>query len=133
MRLFESLAIAACIALVSPAQARTSWTVCLYDVEAIRIERVPAPALTVRLLGPGGPLPADCPAASGEMTFRPGSADYQSKSELPRRQWPRPGQRALLKYRYLDGICKESGPCRIKHHSLLPARAEHAAQRPGAQ
>lgn len=131
MRLFESLAIVACIALVSPAQARTSWTVCHYDVEAIRIERAPAPTLTVRLLRPGGPLPADCPAASGEMTFRPASEDYQS--ELPRRQWPWPGQRALLKYRYLDGICKASGPCRIKRHSVLPARSEHAAQHPGAQ
>ncbi|WP_056665499.1 hypothetical protein [Rhizobacter sp. Root1221] len=125
MHLVESLAIAACVALASPAQARTSWTVCQYDVEAVRIERAPAPALTVRVLRPRGPLPADCPAATGEMTFRPDSEDYQS--ELPRRQWPRPGQRALLKYRHLDAICKESGPCRIKRYSLLPARTERAA------
>ena len=107
---------AGCLALPPTAQARTSWTICDYEVQAVRLDTL----LTVRLVRPHGALPADCPAAAGEKTFTPETLDYQQT--LPRRQWPRPGHRALLRYRYLDGFCKDRGPCRIKHHSLLPAR-----------
>lgn len=103
------------VTLASPVFAKEEWTVCNYKVEAVRIDST-ARTLTVRLLQAIGGNPHDCPAALGDMTFRPETKDYQS--ELARKQWPRPGQRSLLRFRYLDGNCKYAGPCRIHHYSV---------------
>ncbi|ARN19787.1 hypothetical protein [Piscinibacter gummiphilus] len=107
--------IALCAAL--PAMA-DSWVVCDYDVESVRIGANP-PELTVRVRRGHARNGAECPAGSGERSFVPETADYQSN--LPRKQWPKPGQPALLRYRHLDGICKPDRPCRIIHQSILPA------------
>lgn len=60
---------------------------------------------------------AECPKAGDSFNFRPESADYQSM--IPRRDWPKVNQLVSVRYRYLDGICKTAGPCRIKHYSLM--------------
>ena len=108
-------AAAALLIMAFPAHA-TDWVVCDYNVETIRNDRLKH-ELTVRLLQDRSKRPAGCPEPSGEMTFVPETADYQK--ELPRKQWPAPGQRTLLRYRYLDGICKSNEPCRIQHHSII--------------
>ena len=108
-------AATALLIMAIPAHA-ADWVVCDYDVESIRIDRLKH-ELTVRLLRGHSKRPVECPEPSGEMTFVPETADYQN--ELPRKQWPAPGQRTLLRYRYLDGICKSNEPCRIRHHSII--------------
>lgn len=114
MRLSRAVAWIA-LAAAAPAMA-DSWVVCDYDVEGVRIAGSPR-ELTVRVLRGFPRNGADCPAASGDMTFTPETANYQNN--LPRAQWPKPGQRALLRYRHLDGICKPDRPCRIVHRSIL--------------
>lgn len=100
-----------------PAMAN-SWVVCDYDVEGVRIGGDPR-QLTVRVLRGHPRNGAECPAATGEKSFVPETANYQNN--LPRALWPKSGQRALLRYRHLDGLCKPDRPCRIVHHSILPA------------
>jgi hypothetical protein len=60
---------------------------------------------------------AECASSGTHLEFRPATLDYQS--ELPRRQWPKPGQTVTVRHRYLDGMCKNTGPCRIQHYSPL--------------
>lgn len=106
-------------ALLSAAPARAGdWVVCDYDVQSLRIGGAPR-ELTVRLLKGRPRNLAECPPATGELSFTPETPDYQST--LPRAQWPKPGRQALLRYRHLDGVCKDAGPCRIRHFSILPA------------
>lgn len=93
----------------------TPWTVCDYTVRVRHID-AGSRTISVTLLRQHPTRAEGCMPAGGDMTFRPGSADGQS--ELPRRLWPAVGQRATLRHRYLDGMCKEQGPCRIERHAL---------------
>lgn len=60
---------------------------------------------------------AECPQAGEALNFDPETEDYQSM--IPRKNWPKPGKTVSVRYRYLDGICKNTGPCRIRHFSLI--------------
>ena len=62
----------------------------------------------------------ECPAEGDWIAFTPNTRDWQA--QLPRKQWPRIGQRWQIRYQYLDGICKNDGnsqPCRIKNYPVL--------------
>ena len=112
-------AFAAALMTVSCPASADAWVVCDFDVQAVRIDSAER-TLHVTLLN-GRPGNADeCPTAPGQMSFTPETADYQS--ELPRKHWPHAGQRALLRYRHLDAICKSRGPCRIQHYSVIPVQ-----------
>ena len=118
MQILRGVATVLLIAMASPALAG-NWVVCEYDVKAVNINSSKR-ELQVKILKGRHANVAECPAVVGEMSFTPETVDYQS--ELPRKYWPRVGQRARLRYRHLDGYCKNTGPCRIKHYSIMPAR-----------
>jgi len=104
------------LAMASPALASNRWTVCDYVVETVRIDPA-GQHLTVKLIRGRSRPQGDCPRVPAELSFRPETADYQS--DVPRKRWPAKGARWTLRYRYLDGECKYTGPCRIQHHSLM--------------
>lgn len=60
---------------------------------------------------------AECPQAGDTLNFDPETEDYQSM--IPRKSWPTARKTVSVRYRYLDGTCKNSGPCRTKHFSLI--------------
>ncbi|MGU3576508.1 hypothetical protein ACLBWZ_13305 [Brucellaceae bacterium C25G] len=60
---------------------------------------------------------AECPNVGDALHFDPETEDYQSM--IPRKNWPKPNKIVPIRYRYLDGVCKSSGPCRIRHYSLM--------------
>ncbi len=72
--------------------------------------------LSATVLKAQGKPGVECPPVGSSIRFRPESRDYQS--ELPSRQWPRTGQNFRVRYRYLDGICKDRGACRIEHYPV---------------
>lgn len=109
------LAAALLCAASAPAVA-SNWEICELKVE-VRDKQTDRQALQVRVLESQAKGQAECPQAGTALSFRPETTDYQS--ELPRRQWPKPGTTVKVRYRYLDGECKDRGPCRIEHYSPL--------------
>ena len=109
------LAAALLCAASAPAVA-SNWEICELKVE-VRDKQTDRQALQVRVLESQAKGQAECPQAGTALSFRPETTDYQS--ELPRRQWPKPGTTVKVRYRYLDGICKDRGACRIQHYSLV--------------
>ena len=97
----------------APALA-ANWEICDLKVE-VRDKQTSRQELQTRVIESQAKGQAECPQAGTALSFRPETADYQS--ELPRRQWPKPGTTATVRYRYLDGQCKDRGPCRIQHYS----------------
>ena len=59
----------------------------------------------------------ECPKVGEVIRFGPETPDYQS--ELPQKNWPKVGRVIKMRYQYLDGECKDRGPCRIKHYPVL--------------
>ena len=107
------LAAAMLCAISAPAMA-ANWEICDLKVE-VRDKQTVRHALQARVLESLAKGQAECPQVGTALSFRPETADYQS--ELPRRQWPKPGTTVKVRYRYLDGICKDRGACRIQHYS----------------
>ena len=116
-----TLAFALTAVTVGPAAAG-QWVICDYTIRTLaqhpRDEQIEARVEQAQASGPA--RAADCLPAGATLRFRPETADYQQT--LPRRAWPRVGQRAHLQYRHLDGMCKNDGhprPCRITHHAIM--------------
>lgn len=97
----------------APAMA-SNWEICDLKVE-VRDKQTGRSQLQARVIESRAKGQAECPQAGTVLSFRPETTDYQS--ELPRRQWPKPGTTVKVRYRYLDGECKDRGPCRIEHYS----------------
>ena len=92
------------------------WKICDLQVQ-LRDKQSNLAELQTRVIDSRTANGAECPQPGTALSFAPETEDYQSM--LPRRQWPKPGQTVALRFRYLDGECKDRGPCRIKHYSLL--------------
>lgn len=108
------LAIAALLFAASAPALAGNWEICDLQVE-VRDKQTDRHQLQTRVIESQAKAQAECPQAGTALSFRPETADYQS--ELPRRQWPKPGTTVTVRYRYLDGECKDRGPCRIQHYS----------------
>ncbi|MDR2154104.1 MAG: hypothetical protein LBE78_03635 [Burkholderiaceae bacterium] len=110
--------VAALVAALPAAASAANWVVCDVRIKVTghRNDAVQATVLNVVAQGRAG-----CALRAGQrLNFVAESLDYQRT--LPRRQWPKRGRIAWLRYRHLDGICKNGGhpaPCRIEHYSLL--------------
>lgn len=103
---------------VWPAMASAAnWTVCDFSIRTVeRGEH----AIRAVVVSASRSNPPSCFQPGAEIEFAPETADYQQV--LPRRQWPRRHQRSRLRYRELDGWCKNDGapgPCTIRHYSIL--------------
>lgn len=111
-------------AATAPALAG-QWQNCDLEVQ-VRDKQTSSKQLQTRVVGTQARIQAhgeaECPQPGAALSFRPETPDYQA--ELPRRQWPKPGQTVKVRYRYLDGECKDRGVCRIQHYSLEPAAAD---------
>lgn len=91
-----------------------NWEICDLQLQVNRTQPSRA-VLHTQVLKAQPQGHAECPQPGESLKFRPETADYQS--ELPRRLWPQPSQKVMVRYRYLDGFCKERGACRIQHYS----------------
>lgn len=116
MTLFRILIAAALTACAAAAQA-ADWQICDLKVQ-VREKQSGGRALQTRVLEAKASGDAECPQPGTALSFRPETVDYQS--ELPRRQWPSPGAAVTVRFRYLDGQCKNRGACRIEHYSPMP-------------
>ena len=98
------------------AMAGNRWVVC--DL-SVRIEHIKPSAQRVagRVHSVKGPADSECPTAGDRISFLPETLDYQRV--LPRKQWPKAGALALIRYRYLIGACKHTPVCKIEHHSVV--------------
>ena len=105
---------AALLAAASAPALAANWALCDLQVQ-VREKQTSRNELQTRVLDSQAQGLAECPQAGTALSFRPETADYQG--ELPRRQWPQPGTTVMVRYRYLDGQCKDRGPCRIQHYS----------------
>lgn len=116
MSLHSSLKLAAvlCAVLIGAPAMAGNWEICDLKVQ-VREKQSSRAQLQTRVLEVKAQGQAECPQPGSALSFRPETADYQS--ELPRRQWPKPGKSVKVRYRYLDGECKHRGPCRIEHYA----------------
>lgn len=109
--------IALLFALAPVFAQAANWTVCDLAIQTKAREEngIRAVIVSVRKTNP-----LACPQAGAELGFAPETPDYQQV--LPRRQWPKPGQRSHLRYRELNGWCKNDGAqgaCTIRHYSII--------------
>lgn len=100
--------------LAQPAQA-SSWDICELKVKVLEHHKS-AGEIEVIILSVTSKPDVECPAKDARISFTPETADYQSN--LPRKQWPKIGAIAGFRYQYLDGECKDRGPCRIEHYPV---------------
>lgn len=105
--------VVACMGRLAVAQ---SWQICDLQVRVLEHDAQKR-TLLVQVLQVQAQGAAECAPSGTHLEFRPASLDYQS--ELPSRQWPKPGQTVTVRHRYLDGICKNRGACRIQYYSPL--------------
>lgn len=105
---------AALLAAASAPVLAANWARCDLQVQ-VREKQTSRNELQTRVISSQAQGQAECPQAGTALSFRPETANYQS--ELPRRLWPQPGTIVMVRYRYLDGQCKDRGPCRIQHYS----------------
>lgn len=106
------LMLAAALACAALPVWAAQWQIC--DLE-VREQASSRRELQVSILKVKPQGQAECPQPGELLRFRPETQDYQS--ELPRRQWPQAGSTFKLRFRYLDGQCKDRGFCRISHYS----------------
>ena len=108
----------ALIVLVPSTLQAASWQTCRMEIEVLSVDRASDTPVTAKLLSvTPRPEGAECPAVGSTLSFAPESADYQSM--LPRRSWPKVGEKVRWRYIHLSGICKNDGnpaPCVIKHY-----------------
>lgn len=114
MPVYRVLMLAALLICAALPVRAAQWQICDLEVE-VRDKQSSRRELQVRVLETRAQAQAECPQPGTALSFRPETQDYQS--ELPRRQWPKPGSKVKLRFRYLDGYCKDRGPCRISHYS----------------
>ncbi|AMC34275.1 hypothetical protein [Janthinobacterium sp. B9-8] len=93
-----------------------SWQICDLEVH-VNSHKKADRQMDVSVLKRLDKSAAECPTIGEQIIFRPETADFQS--ELPKKYWPKSGAFIKMRYQYLDGICKDRGPCRIKHYPLL--------------
>ncbi len=123
MKLFAALCFVGCCLAITEAHAGNAWLVCDVGIQ-VDPAQSSRKQLSVRVSQHIGELPADCQLVAVPLTFALEMRNYQSP--LPLRAWPRPGSQARLQYRYLNGIGKVRGPCRIVHYARLAARPTRA-------
>ena len=102
-----------------PSAHAGSWTICNYTIETLATN---ASGIRAEIKKAASNNPDTCLAVGAVIGFKPETPDYQS--ELARRKWPKAGQLSQLRYRELDGICKNDGnekPCTITHYSIMKA------------
>ena len=114
MSMNRALCIAAAVLAICHNASAGNWESCDLKVQ-VRDRQSNRAELQTRVIEAKPQAQAECPQPGSALSFRPETEDYQS--ELPRRQWPSPGKTVNVRYRYLDGECKERGPCRIQHYS----------------
>ncbi|MFK4825636.1 hypothetical protein ACI0FM_12705 [Paenochrobactrum sp. BZR 588] len=100
----------------SPFASAANWEICDLTVQ-VQKPQTNEHMLFAKIISVKAQGQAECPKTGVAFNFQPESEDYQSM--IPRKKWPKPNQIISVRYRYLDGICKNSGPCRIKHSSLM--------------
>lgn len=110
-------ALAGLMVMLASSAIAGHWEICDLKVQ-VRDKQTHRAQLQTRVMQAQPQGQAECPQPGSALSFRPETADYQS--ELPRRQWPKPGKTVNVRYRYLDGECKDRGPCRIEHYSPMP-------------
>jgi len=105
---------------VAPCAHAANWQICRMEVEITETVTQPYPGLKGRIESvQAQATSAECPIRGEVIAFEPESADYQSM--IPRKRWPKPGERVRMRYQYLDGQCKNDGntkPCRIQHYPM---------------
>ena len=101
------------------ADAANQWTVCNLEISVAKVMRQ-GHMLSAHVVKAIGKNPISCPGPGTAISFAPETADYQGM--LSKRLWPRVGTEAELQYRYLDGVCKDRGPCRIEHYAIVGTR-----------
>jgi hypothetical protein len=109
--------IALLLVLVPVFAQAASWAVCDLTIQTKASE---ANGIRAVIVSASETNPLTCPQAGAELGFAPETPDYQQV--LPRKQWPKPGQRSHLRYRELKGWCKNDGAqgaCTIRHYSIL--------------
>lgn len=114
MNKWQGLLAVVFIACSSTSVLAAEWQVCDLKVQ-VREKQSGGRQLQTRVLEAHPKGQAECPQAGTALSFRPETTDYQS--ELARRQWPKAGATVTVRYRYLDGECKDRGLCRIAHYS----------------
>ena len=120
MRRSQAITSLLWLGLVAPGLAHAAqWTICDFEVKRLRADRSDW-GIAVVIISKKKTNSLTCPNPGDQLRFTPETADYQSA--LPRKLWPKMNQRAKLRYRYLDGECKERGPCRIEHHAIMGTR-----------
>ncbi|GGH58271.1 hypothetical protein GCM10010975_18710 [Comamonas phosphati] len=107
-------------AATAPAMAG-QWQICDLGVK-VRDKQTSSKQLQTRVVDTQAWGDAECPQPGAALSFRPEAADH--RAEVPRRQWPKAGETVKVRYRYLDGECKQRGSCRIQHYALVPAAAD---------
>ncbi|PVZ85105.1 hypothetical protein C9426_20640 [Serratia sp. S1B] len=110
------------LTLLAPAAFASNWNICLLDAKINAIKTKDYPRLEAQIVQVTPETASvECPTVGEIITFNPETMDYQRI--VPRRQWPKKGESVQIRYRYIDGICKEDGredyPCRIKHYPLV--------------
>lgn len=109
--------IALVLALVPQFAQAGRWMVCDLTIQTTAREEQGIRAVIV---GARKTNPLMCPQIGTELGFAPETPDYQQV--LRRKAWPTPGQRSHLRYRELQGWCKNDGnqgACTIRHYSIL--------------
>lgn len=109
--------IALVLALAPVLAQAASWTACDLTIQTTAREDRGIRAVVV---GARKINPVTCPQTGTELSFEPETPDYQQV--LRRKEWPKPGQRSHLRYRELQGWCKNDGnqgACTIRHYSIL--------------
>ncbi len=107
-RIWALLAVA-CVPCCAHAE---TWQKCDLTVQVLdkKFRQIHAEVLAVKAKSQ-----VECPAVADFIAFTPNTKDWQA--ELPRKQWPRIGQKWAVRYQYIDGHCKNDGDersCRIK-------------------
>jgi len=93
-----------------------TWQVCQLTVNINHIDQAEQ-KIEATVINVAHKPQAECPTQGEIIIFTPESADYQST--LAKKQWPKVGQLVKMRYQYLDGECKDRGPCRISHYPLI--------------
>ncbi|GAA5159543.1 hypothetical protein GCM10025770_06010 [Viridibacterium curvum] len=92
------------------------WVICDLTV-MVKSAQDTVPRVSGLVRSSNAPAGTECPAPGAVISFLPETMDYQTV--LPRKQWPGVGEVVTIRYRYLLGECKYTGPCKIEHFSLM--------------
>ena len=98
-----------------------SWTICDFTVQVSAVSDKGVRATIEKAAARNA---AVCAAPGTEVSFLPERPDYQE--HFSRKQWPKKYQRVPLRFRTLNGDCKNDGggstPCTITHWSIMDER-----------